>query len=196
MKKYGWAFFFLVLTGPVYAAEGELPVLGSIPEFRLTAQTGQPFNSADLQGKVWIADFIFTRCAGICPLMSGRMRGLQEKLASEDNLRLISFSVDPEYDTPEVLAKYALRFNAAEGRWFFLTGPKDEIFKLSQNHFMLGVGDVPEEERENAGQAVQHSSKFVLVDAAGQIRGFYDSEEQGAMDRLIRDSRTLTQSQL
>ncbi len=118
-------------------------VLGSVPNFKLFDQSGSHFSSADLTGKYWIADFIFTRCAGPCPLMTQQMRTLQTKLSGYENISFISFSVDPEYDTSQVLKAYAGKYQADLNNWSFLTGQKDEIFKLARQHFYLGVGEVP-----------------------------------------------------
>ena len=199
-------FFFIVIGMVVFAAtlpaqaslnkkkgpvptnavpESPLPEIGKISDFQFTERSGAAFDSKELKGKVWIASFMFTRCAGICPLMSNHMRMLQEKLKYKGQVRFVSFSVDPEYDTPEVLRKYAERFNADAKKWFFLTGPKKEIFDLSERAFRLGVGEIPEKDREAADQSVGHSARFVLVDQRGIIRGYYDSQSMKDFDPLI-----------
>jgi protein SCO1 len=169
----------------------QLPVLGEVAGFEFTERNGEKKTLADLRGKVWIADFIFTRCAGICPLMSGKMAKIQKELKASPGIRFVSFSVDPEYDTPEVLKRYAERYQADAERWFFLTGDKKQIFDLSLQHFRLGVGDIPEEDREALDQAVQHSSKFVLVDGEGKIRGYYSSEDEASLVKLAADAKEL-----
>ena len=174
------------------AAETEtLPVFGEVPDFSLIQANGEKFTNADLKGKVWAADFIFTRCSGICPLMSGRMSSIANELQGEPDMRFVSFSVDPDYDTPEILAKYAERFKAPSGRWIFLTGDKARIFRLSNQHFHLGLSDISPEEREALDQSVRHSAKFVLIDQQGKIRGYYDSDEQNTGAKLIQDARSL-----
>ena len=121
----------------------------------------------DLKGSVWIADFIFTRCPGPCPLMSSRMAKLQETFREEASLKLVSITVDPEYDTSQVLSEYANLFQAREGRWFFLTGEKSRIHELAQSGFLVGgVQDV-----------TVHSTRFILVDRKGRVRGYYDSQD-------------------
>lgn len=167
-----------------------LPVLGEIPPFKLTERGGETVGLGDLKGKVWVADFIFTRCAGVCPLMSSNMKSLQTVLEAEQGIRFVSFSVDPDYDSPAALAEYGRRFGADTAKWFFLTGDRAEIYRLAEQHFHLGVGEVPPEEREALDQAIRHSSKFVLVDRAGRIRGYYDGEG-GRLDDLIRDATGL-----
>jgi protein SCO1/2 len=154
------------------------------PSFRLTDQTGRPFDSAALKGQAWIADFIFTSCAGTCPGMSAKTALLQQRLSPE--ILLVSFSVDPKRDTPPVLAEYARRYGARPGRWFFLTGLEEEIRRVAQQGFRLSVaeGGSPEE-------PIVHSIRFVLVDRDGAIRGYYDSTEPAQMEKLIRDAGTL-----
>src|SRR5205814_4187981 len=121
-----------------------LPAYGTVPKFELTNQDSQPFGSPALAGKIWIADFIFTNCPGPCPIISTRMSELQKPLAKSD-VRLVSFTVDPEKDTPEVLRTYAGKLNARPGRWDFLTGPRAAIYSLSKDGFKLGVSDGSDE---------------------------------------------------
>ncbi len=154
------------------------------PSFQLTDQTGRPFDSSILKGRVWIADFIFTSCAGTCPGMSSKMALLQQRLPPE--VLLLSISVDPERDTPPVLAEYARRFGAQPGRWFFLTGPREEIHRVAQQGFRLSVaeGGSPEE-------PVIHSVRFILVDRQGAIHGYYDSTEPAQLEQLLSDAGTV-----
>ena len=168
-----------------------LPLYGKIPDFSLTEQNGKQITEKDLLGKVWIADFVFTHCAGPCPLMSGIMKELQKKLEEESDIRLVSFSVDPERDTPQVLSEYAKRYQANPEKWFFLTGDKTKIHQLSMQHFHLAVGDVPLEDREARDQNVYHSTKFVLVDKQGKIRGYYSTQPAADLNRLADDARKL-----
>lgn len=186
------AVCFVILTAismgfRVWAAHKtpELPALGKVGGFSLTERSGRQVSASELAGRIWIADFIFTRCAGPCPLMSAGMKKLQDRLKDPD-LRFVSFSVDPDYDTPEVLKAYAARFGASD-RWLFLTGPKKEIFRLSREDFLLGAA-------EDEGEAVLHSTRFVLVDGDGAIRGYYDSTEPDAVGRLISDAANLAAS--
>ena len=162
---------------------------GTVPPFQLVNQNGQAFGSAQLAGKMWIADFIFTTCPGPCPMISTRMGELQKPLAKTD-VHLVSFSVDPEKDTPEVLRKYAETLHATPGRWDFLTGPKAAIYKLSHDGFKLAVSDGS----EDAGIPV-HSTRLVLVDRQGQIRGYYDAAEPDAVTKLVADTSHLLREQ-
>src|SRR5439155_18311986 len=152
---------------------------GTIPEFVLVNQGGQNFGSAQLRGKIWIADFIYTTCPRPCPMISTRMSELQKPLEKTD-VHLFSFSVDPERDTPEVLHGYAEKLRADPERWDFLTGPKSAIYKLSHDGFKLAVADGSDE----AGIPV-HSTRMVLVDRHGEIRGYYEARAADAVTKLI-----------
>ncbi len=154
-----------------------LPELGAVPSFSLTTEAGSNADDAMFNGKISVVDFIFTSCAGICPMMSGRMAWLQEELRDHPDIQFVSFSVDPLTDTPDVLTEYGKRYGAIPGRWTFLTGDRDQIYTLTKNGFRLGL----EAEGENA---IIHSPKFVLVDRKGSIRGYYDSDSTDTMDQL------------
>ncbi len=171
--------FFLRRAEVSRLANRSLPELGTIPSFVLTNQNGQPFGSAQLQGKIWIADFVYTTCPGPCPMISSRMGELQKPLR-DTSVRLVSFSVDPAHDTPEVLRGYAEKLNAQPDRWEFLTGDKGTIYRLSRDGFKLAAGAAAD------GQPV-HSTRMILVDRAGQIRGYYDATEADAVTRLLAD---------
>src|SRR6267154_5302768 len=162
---------------------------GTVPEFLLVNQDGQNFGSAQLRGKIWIADFIYTTCPGPCPMISTRMSELQKPLEKTD-VHLISFSVDPEKDTPEVLRGYADKLQADPGRWDFLTGPKSAIYKLSHDGFKLAVSDGSGEQ----GIPV-HSTRMVLVDRHGDIRGYYEAMEADAVTKLLADTSHLLREQ-
>lgn len=167
-------------------ARGALPGMDLVPDFRLVERGGAPIGRADLLGKVWIADFIFTGCSDQCPRMSERMGRVARALEGEPDVRLVSFSLDPQRDTPEKLAKYADGLGAPKERWLFATGPRADLERLSIEGFKLGAG-------EDAGQII-HSSRFVLVDRAGRIRGYYDGDGDGAeaaVRKLVEDARTL-----
>jgi protein SCO1/2 len=166
-----------------------VPSYGIVPAFQLVNQNGQPFGSAQLNGKIWIADFIFTSCRGPCPLISTRMSELQKPLEKTD-VQLVSFSVDPETDTPEVLRGYAEKLQADPKRWDFLTGPKSAIYKLSHDGFKLAVSDGSDAE----GVPV-HSTRMALVDRHDQIRGYYDALEPDAMTKLLADTNHLLREQ-
>jgi len=158
-----------------------LPEYGTVPGFQLTSQTGDVFDSRGLQGKIWVADFIFTTCMGPCPRMSAQMRQVGKRVQDLPDLRLVSFTVDPEHDTPEVLAAYSKRFQASPERWVFLTGPVETLNMLSFDSFKLGRVDDKNE----------HSTRFVLVDRRSRIRGYYATWESGVIQQLVDDIRLL-----
>ena len=171
------------------AAGSTLPVVGEVPPFALTRQDGQGLSQTDLIGKVWIADFIFTTCAGPCPLMTQRMEDLQNQFRHAPDLRLVSFSVDPEYDTPEVLNEYATHFGAQAERWAFLTGDRDAIYDLSIKGFKLAVDD--QVDAGDYDHMIIHSTYFVLVDRAARMRGYYDGTDPERLAQLAKDTNML-----
>lgn len=162
-----------------------LAVHNQVPDFSLTDQSSTPLALSDLRGKIWVADFIFTSCPDACPLMTDKMVRLQEEFARAD-VYFVSFSVDPERDTPEVLSRYAQRYGANPNKWFFLTGAKEAIYQLAQEGFSLAAG--------HQGMTILHSSRFVLVDRQGQTRGYYDGNVEGTLQKLRRDIKTLLRS--
>ncbi len=168
-----------------------VPLLNELPDFLLIDQSGAPVTKQSMQGVPWIADFIFTRCAGQCPAMSNAMRALQSELRDFPSVRFVSFSVDPRWDTPERLAQYALRYQADPARWVFLTGSEEEIFHLSREGFKLGVDPTPADAPNIAVEPVMHSSRFVLVDALGRVRGYYEATDPQGMARLKSDLRAI-----
>jgi protein SCO1/2 len=199
----------------------DLRPFATVPDFALRERSGSLVTRGDLQGKVWIADFIFTRCADECPLASARMARLQEAFTTVADLYLVSITVDPEHDTPEVLARYAESFGAHPQRWLFLTGDKAAIYRLAQEGFRLGVVSPGEAHQSSAvpfrlqvfapGMAwahhgshaqeqprptILHSARFVLVDRQGQIRQYYDSKDENSLRRLQDHVKRLLQERL
>jgi cytochrome oxidase Cu insertion factor (SCO1/SenC/PrrC family) len=211
-------------------SSARLPIYGTVPDFGLIDQQGHPVQRGDLDGKVWIANFIFTNCPDECPLMTAEMSQLQSDLADVPDLRLVSITVDPERDTPAVLSHFAERFHADPARWIFLTGDKREIYRLAREGFRLGIVDPNEPPQPSQGDGrpptrtsdqllpslqgwisswspdlrrwwrelepstafadhgrtkeTLHSTRFVLVDRRAQIRGYYESREVAALQRL------------
>jgi len=161
------------------AGDKPLPVLGEIPAFHLINQQGHSFDRSALNGHVWIADFIFTHCEGPCPRMSSHMHVMQGKLAQ--SVHLVSFTVDPERDTPEVLDAYARQFGADDNHWTFLTGSSEVLNMLDHDAFKLG----------SLGAAMDHSTRFVLIDKHGRIRGYYGIADGDPVARIARDAQRL-----
>ena len=162
---------------------------GSVPPFQFTNQDGKPFGSSDLAGKIWNADFIYSTCPGPCPMISTRMSEMQRPLEKTD-VHFISFTVDPDKDTPERLREYAGQLHAAPGRWDFLTGPKSEIYNLSLNGFKLAAAA-----RSSENPEPLHSTRMILVDRHGQIRGYYDATTADAITKLLADTNHLLKEQ-
>lgn len=156
---------------------------GAVQPFELTERSGARVTLDTLRGRVWIAAFVFTRCSGPCPRISANMRQLQDRLAGAD-VRLVSFSVDPTHDTPEVLAHYADALGADPERWLFLTGPIEEVRRVSFESFLLPF---ERDETQPVGQIVTHKTLLTVVDRLGAIRGYYDGERaEGAQQALER----------
>lgn len=163
------------------SSEPQLADYGVVPQFQLTDQRGETFDSSVLQGRVWVADFFFTTCGNICPRMTAQMHQLQSALEKAPHVRLVSFTVDPKRDTPQVLADYARQYHAAPRVWYFLTGPADTLQKLDRDVFKLG----------NVDGSLMHSNRFVLVDSRAHIRGYYDTSESGSIPQLVKDVHAL-----
>ncbi len=171
------------------------------PRFVFTDQRGERFDSADLLGRVWIVDFIFTNCPGPCPIMTGNLRMLQQAIGQADDLHLVSITCDPWRDTPETLAAYAAAFGADQSRWSFLTGEFAEIQRCARE-LLLSVANPREEAQRQAeggpsGAAadhagpIVHSSRFVLIGPDGFVREWYSGTEAEEMERLLADTRAL-----
>ena len=158
--------------------------LGPAPSFDLVDRDGQPFGSADLAGRPWVANFIFTRCALSCPRLTSLMRRLE---SDRPELALVSFSVDPENDTPEILDDYARSYGIDNDDWHFLSGETGEMRDLVVAGFKLPLVEEAPAESVAAGEAILHSNRFVLVDGAGAIRGYYQVTEPGEYEKLLRD---------
>lgn len=171
-------------------ADGELPVFFDVPEFALVDQDAQPFGSEQVRGKVWVADFMFTRCSAVCPMLSKNMQALQDELKTKpywDGVRLVSISVDDTHDTPTILREYAERYHAEPGRWVFLTGEREQVWKLSEKGFKLPVGEEP----ENAAMPFSHTGKFAVVDKLGRIRAYHEGTDPASRAELIADIEKL-----
>ena len=166
-------------------------VMFPVPEFHLVDQDGEPFDLAAMRGKVWVAGFIFTRCPSTCPRISKAMVDLQEKFHTfEIDAHLISFSVDPENDTPEVLSRYAKTIGADESRWRFVTGDRAAMEALVVGGFRLAM-DKPQPVEETSMYDIAHSTKLALIDAEGGIRGFYSTDELGLDEIYHRTQHVL-----
>ena len=198
MRRLGWAGAFLGFVLAVAMGYSmwqaslrrdveKLPVIRAVPEFSLTDQNGQTVTNADLRGKIWIADFIFTRCKGPCPLMTARMLEMQKALVKTPEVKLVSVTVDPEYDTPEVLKAYAEANFADPERWKFLTGDKAVIEKLVTEGFMQHLA-------EENGEPV-HGTMFLIVDGNGMVRSARMLEDPELIPKVLMDAGNLLREQ-
>src|SRR5262245_8920989 len=168
--------------------------LRAVPDFALTERSGRTVRLDDLRGKVWVASFVFTRCTGACPQITGTMARLQKELKDQPNVWLVSISVDPKHDTPAVLKAYAGRFGAADPeRWLFLTGEQEDVYRLVGKGFALGVQQTEGAQR-TPGNEVIHSSKLALVDRQSRIRGYFDGRQADDEGQPIDDLPKLRQA--
>ncbi len=191
-------FSFLVVTTMIFLTQlaairgqKQIPILGQVPDFSLTERSEQTVRLGDLRGKVWIADFVFTRCAGPCPVMTQQMAELQKRIGDARDLRLVTITVDPERDTPEVLREYAEFHGASKTNWLFLTGGKKEIYALIREGFKLIAQEASAEELDAGSDAILHSTKFVVVDTQGRIRAYHDDMTDKGMNDLLNTVESL-----
>lgn len=159
-----------------------LPEMGRLSDFQLTDQDGKPFSSHQMRGRIWVVDFIYTTCQAACPRMSREMGKVQQAVAGDDSVRLLSITVDPEHDSPIVLTAFARRYHAEPGRWHFLTGDKQLIRTLQREASV----DMDPEQIEQS-----HNKCFILLDAQGYIRGTYKSDDPPETDQLLTDLKML-----
>lgn len=198
-NRYLWAALAcavcLILMGVALVRPRQEPLqrLGRLPAFSFTRQDGEPFGLKQLEGRPWVANFIFTRCPTICPVFTRKMAGVQKQTAELGELALVSFSVDPKYDTPERLAAYAEKHGADPRRWSFLTGEYEQLKGTIVGGFKIAMGR-EEGADESDIASIFHGSHFVLVDRTGEIRGYYNSEHDDDVERLVRDAARLVKS--
>ena len=192
---------------PAGGAAEILADYGIVPDFRLTERGGSTVTLADLRGKVWLANFIYTECTETCPLQSLQVQRLQKEFAGARDLRFVSITVDPAHDTTEVLQRYAERYGADPGHWLFLTGPKAAIFALAKDGFKLGVSDASPAARSGvlglalgpapafashgSGGLILHSARFVLVDRQARIRAYHRTDDPDSLARVRENLRAL-----
>ena len=158
-----------------------VPELHKVGNFTLTDSNQNLFRFDQLKGKIVVVDFIFTTCQGVCPLMTQNLKKIYEQFRNKTDVAFLSITVNPEYDTPAVLAKYSERLNINPNQWVFLTGPRDVIQTIAVNEFKIGSVDEP----------VFHSAYFVLVDKQGVARGYYEGSEAAQIQKLVVDIKRL-----
>lgn len=166
---------------------------GPVGDFALTERGGRTVTAADLAGKVWVASFVFTRCTGPCPQVTATVARAQDAFRNEPDVRLITFTVDPEHDDPDELKKYAEHFRADPERWLFLTGSEEQLYDLMKKGFRVGVERNTGEEAK-PGAEVTHSTKLVLVDRRGHHRGYFDGRQVDDLGQQVDDLPKLRQA--
>ena len=180
MKKNNYSYIgisFIILLFGIWAVpkivekftKPELVVIGEVPDFSFTNQSGKTITNKTYKGKVYIVEFFFTTCPSICPIMNRNMVIIQNEFFGNPNLGIASFSIDPEHDTPSVLMEYAKEYKITNNNWHLLTGDKDKIYKLANEGFNLYVGEDSEVEG-----GFEHSGFFALIDQEGNIRSRID----------------------
>ena len=193
-----WGLLGLVILGVIASflnssvKRSPLQSYGKVQPFTLTNQLGQTVTLNDVKNRVWIADVIFTRCPGPCPKMTEEMSKIQKAFPSETNLRFVTLTTDPEHDTPRRLQDYSEKFAADPARWHFLTGTKKELLaNLAVGSLKLSALEKEKELQQDPNDLFIHSTVFVLVDKTGEIRGFYESLEDGFQQKIQADIKSL-----
>lgn len=175
-------------AAPIQASGSSLLAGRTVAPFSLTRETGQPVRSEDLADSVWLAAFTFTRCPSSCPRISATLKGLQDKLSGTD-IKIVSFSVDPKFDTPEVLKSYSEKFGADPARWWFLTGDESSIYDLIQKSFVVSVVPTTPEEQKAGAEEIAHSDRIVLVDRGSSLVRHFDSNDPADLESLVTEAR-------
>ena len=185
--------YYTTETETAEPAQSRLPKMSVIPPFTLTERSGRIITNHDFAGKIWVADFVYTTCPGPCPLVTAEMAKIQQAVIGDPHVQLVTFTVDPETDTPAVLAAYADKFHADPDKWWFLTGPEKPLYALIQNGFLQAVQDNRGQPQEPGQFTVTHSLYFALVDADGNMRGVYQSQDPDECKQMLKDITTLEQ---
>ncbi|MCW3126121.1 MAG: hypothetical protein JWO03_1779 [Bacteroidetes bacterium] len=146
-------------------------------------QSGDPLVLDSLRGNIYVADFFFATCPGICPKLTRHLDTVQKYFIKDPNFRLVSFTVDPAHDSVPVLREYAKNYGSVTGRWFFCTAPKEKVYKLADKSFHI----IAKEDEDGGPEAFVHSDKLVLVDYNGVIRGYYDGTDSNSVTKLMQD---------
>jgi len=190
-RRASLVFVVSLLIGGCKNAAAEIPQYGSTGSFALTDQNGAPLGSAELRGKVWIAAFMFTRCPTVCPRITARMKAIQDQAKARGiDVRLVSISVDPDNDTPEVLRAYADKHGADPTTWSFLTGDPTVIKQTSEQGFKSALEGKADANAADFG--ILHGSHLILVDRELVIRGYYRTSDDSETTRLLEDAARLS----
>lgn len=159
-----------------------------VRDFSLTNQDGKTITAKDMEGKIYVVDFIFTTCEGICPRMSDNMVAVYQAYRNDPEIMILSHTVDPKKDTVEQIKRYSLKYDADPNKWMFLTGAKSELYSMALDGYLISVADSTVEE---VNPTFIHSPYFILVDKEKAVRGFYDGTDKGKVNKLIEDIKEL-----
>jgi cytochrome oxidase Cu insertion factor (SCO1/SenC/PrrC family) len=176
---FGFLGLAYLLSLAEFKKQHALPVIGAVADFTLTNQDGNATTLADLTNHVWVADIIFTRCAGPCPIITGHMKSLEDALPKTSDAKLVTLTTDPDFDTLEMMKRYGERFGADFSRWLFLTGTKAQIGALGAGSLKLSAVPVPPADQTNAADLFIHTTIFVIVDKHAQLRGSFETVGDG-----------------
>jgi protein SCO1 len=201
LKMFGQNYYTLPYLMPEMDETGQVVMKGAdtvfhqIPAYELIDQNGQRFSSEQTKGKIYVADFFFTRCGTICPKISNNLTRIQSIFSADSNVVIVSHSVDPKHDSSAVLQKYAQKYDAKYGKWYFLTGEKKTIYDLAIKGYKLPVADASEYDNKikSIDETFIHSEKLLLIDKEGYIRGIYDGTYSPDVERLIGEVKVLTE---
>jgi protein SCO1 len=195
MKRKFWFYvgFFVLLVAGFYAvlmattdfAKVKLPILNNIHSFAFTRHDGATVSEKDVSGKVYVAEYFFTTCKGICPKMNRNMKRVYEKLKKEKDFLVLSHTVDPQTDSVSRLRRYADSIGADIQNWWFVTGTKENLYKSARESYLL---DDPQNNSLNIDEQFLHTQFFALVDRKGQVRGIYDGLKEAEIQKLIDDT--------
>lgn len=201
LKIFGQNYYTLPYLMPEMDETGQVMMKGvdtvfhRIPQYELVDQNGHKFSSEQTKGKIYVADFFFTRCGTICPKISNNLTRIQSIFSADSNVVIVSHSVDPKHDSSAVLQKYAQKYDAKYGKWFFLTGEKKIIYDIAIKGYKLPVADASEYDKniKSIDETFIHSEKLLLIDKEGYIRGIYDGTYSPDVERLIGEVKVLTE---
>jgi protein SCO1 len=201
LKLFGQNYYKLPYLMPEVDATGQVVMKGvdtvfhQIPKFELIDQNGKKFSSAQTQGKIYVADFFFTRCGTTCPKLTTNLSRVQSLFANDPNVLIVSHSVDPKHDSSAVLQKFAQKYDAKNGKWFFLTGDKKTIYDLAIKGYKLPAADASEYDKNinSIDETFIHSEKLLLIDKEGYVRGIYDGTYSPDVERLVAEIKVLSE---
>jgi len=201
LKLFGQNYYTLPYLMPEIDESGQVLMNGAdtvfhqIPFYKLIDQRGKEFNSVETKGKIYVADFFFTRCGTICPKLSNSLSRVQSIFSADTNVIIVSHSVDPKHDSSAVLKQYAQKYDAKYGKWYFLTGEKKTIYDIAIKGYKLPAADASEYDNKikSIDETFIHSEKLLLIDKEGYIRGIYDGTYSPDVERLIGEIKVLTE---